>query len=97
MRQEHLKEAEQIVSSLAWYANARKLRCDVMAGFGALRLAPPGYDRSRHSATEMPLTKSAAEAALTAIRREWDAKEAELRRRAAQIGLILATGEQNNG
>ncbi len=95
MRPEHLKEAAEIVASLAWFANARKLRTDpTIGGYGSLRIAPPGYDRQRHSATDMALTQAAADAALAVMQMGWDAREAQLRRRAAQIGLVL---EKPNG
>jgi hypothetical protein len=90
MRPEHLKEAGEIVSSLAWFANARKLSVDpTIGGFGAVRVAPPGFDRQRQSSTDLALTQQAAEAALAVLRKSWDAREAQLRRRAAQIGLTL--------
>lgn len=89
MKPDQLKEAQQIVDGLAWIANARMLEVVARDTPGIVNVAKPGQDPYRVSATQMPLTKAAADAALAVLRAGWDKREGELRRRAAQIGLVL--------
>ena len=96
MRADHLEEATRIVNRLVVLDELRKLELnDKTGGYGALNIAAPGFDRTRHSAHQHAITRAAAWAALVVLRKEWDKEEANLRRRAVQIGLVLK--ERGNG
>lgn len=82
-----MKEAQQIVDSLARLAALNKLA--PVSGWGTIKAAGPNFEPYRQTPTEVPITEAAAKAAMAVMRKDWEAREAQLRRRAAQIGLVL--------
>lgn len=90
MKAEHLKEAQQIVASLAFYENARQFELPDSGSLPSVELVKKSPDgRYRDTTQSFSLGREAVRAAVTVWRRENDLKEAQLRRRAAQIGLVL--------
>lgn len=91
MRAADLKEAEGIVTSLAWLKKAQTMSLDDRNSAGSVRLFGPQPTDNRYSRAQedYPLSPGARAAALKALKLEWATREAQLRRRAAQIGLAL--------
>lgn len=86
MKPEHLKEAGEIVGGIAWIQAKRK--GSVVGGEVTVQLPEtrPNYAGAQE---RLALGPEIAAIALTELHKRWDEKEAKLRRRAAQIGLVL--------
>lgn len=88
MKVEHLEEAGRIVSRIKWLATA--LACEGF-GQGNIVLRSPRVTGSSYQGAETTyaLPEKAKAAAWRVMREGWEMEAAELRRRAAQIGLGL--------
>lgn len=87
MRATDLKEAQEIVTAIAWL-NSALTQTEVESGTLRLKRTSTGSN-DRSPTTDFALSIAARKAALKVMRDEWEARIMQHRRRAAQLDLSL--------